>query len=229
MRTDTEGEAGIDSEAADAASGSSCVASRSLLVCFSGKIGSGKTEVSTALARALACQSTSFGGYLRAQIAERGGDPECRRSLQDLGQSRIEQDTDLFCRDVLAAGGFVPGHDFVLDGVRHVAVLPHLARVAAPSEVRLIFLEAGLELRSIRAGERSGSARQDFNRAARHVVEADMEAGLPSAADAIVDGSLPVAEAVSECMVRIRNWRLAGSREVSVAGLGCNVGGYERK
>lgn len=229
MRKGTEGEVVIGSEGADAAWGSSCIASRSLLVCLSGKIGSGKTAVSIALARALACQSTSFGGYLRAQIAERGGDPECRRSLQDLGQSRIEQDTELFCRDVLAAGGFVPGHDFVLDGVRHVAVLPHLARVAAPSEVRLIFLEAGPELRSNRAGERSESARQDFNRAAKHVVEADMEAGLPSAADVIVDGSLPVAEAVSQCMVYIRNWRSAGSHEVSVAGMGGNVGEYERK
>ena len=122
----------------------------SLLVCFSGKIGSGKTSISRAVARWLKCACTSFGGYLRHEVARRGGDPDCRESLQYLGQSRIEQDAESFCRDVLAAGGFVPGEDFVLDGIRHLGVLPHLVRIAAPSEVRLIFLQADAGLRSQR-------------------------------------------------------------------------------
>ena len=181
-----------------------------LLVCFSGKIGSGKTSISRVVAKALGCGWTSFGGYLREQIAACGGDPDSRKTLQDLGQRRIEGDAESFCRDVLACGGFVAGGDFVLDGIRHVEVLPHLTRVAAPSAVRLIFLEADAELRSARVGARSDVARSDFARASGHVVEADLEARLPWLADAGVDGSLALAEAVEECMVLIRGWRAAG-------------------
>ena len=80
---------------------------------------------------------------------------------------------------MLTAGGFVPGEDFVVDGIRHVEVLPHLVRIAAPSEVRMIFLKADAALRSIRVAERSAKVREDFDRAATHVVEADMEDELP--------------------------------------------------
>ena len=45
----------------------------SLLVCFSGKIGSGKTSISCAVARWLECGRTSFGDYLRDEVARRGG------------------------------------------------------------------------------------------------------------------------------------------------------------
>ena len=118
----------------------------------------------------------------------------------------------MFCRDVLAAGGFVPGDDFVLDGIRHVDVLPHLVRIAAPSELRLIFLKADEGDRSSRVARRSAGAREDFDRAARHVVEAEMEDKLPMAAHAIVDGSLPERDVVGECIGLIDGWRCAGSR-----------------
>ena len=183
---------------------------RSLLVCFSGKIGSGKTSISGAVAHRLGCGCSSFGSYLRDTIEQRGGDPDCRRSLQDLGKRRIERDPESFCRDVLAGGGFVPGEDYVLDGVRHVDVLPHLIGIAAPSAVRLIFLDADAGLRLNRVGERSAGAREDFDRAAGHAVEADMEDGVPSAADATVDGSAPEREVVEVCMALIEGWRRAG-------------------
>ena len=201
----------------------------SLLVCFSGKIGSGKTSISRGVASALGCRRTSFGGYLRGEVVRRGGDPDCRESLQDLGQSRIVQDAEAFCRDVLAAGGFGPGEDFVLDGVRHVDVLPHLVRIAAPSEVRLIFLEADAALRSGRVGERSDRAREDFYRADGHVVEADMADGLPEAADAIVDGSPCAQKVIGECMGLVDRWRWVGSRVASACRAPGAEGGTPRK
>ena len=88
-----------------------------LLLCFSGKIGSGKTSTSIAVAEALGCGYIGFSSHLRNAVAAVGGDPDCRESLQDLGQRRIEQDADMSCREVLADGGFVPGEDFVLDGI----------------------------------------------------------------------------------------------------------------
>ena len=196
--------------------GSAGMAPKSLLVCFSGKIGSGKTSTSRAVASALGCRRASFGGYLKDEVARRGGDPDCRESVQDFGQSRIEQDAELFCRDVLASGGFAPGEDLVLDGVRHVGVLSHLGRIAAPTEVRLIFLKVEAGVRSNRVGKRSAGTREDFDRAARHVVEADMEDKLPMAAHAIVDGSLPEQERIRECIGLIAGWRWAGSCIASV-------------
>ena len=210
-QSDAVGRASIGNEAIDVGTERNCTAERSLLVCFSGKIGSGKTSVSTAVASALGCRWTSFSDCLRAQIEDRGGDPECRQALQDLGQGRIEEDAESFCREVLAAAGFVAGEEFVLDGVRHVDLLPHLTRIAAPSEVRLIFLDADAEVRNVRVAERSDRARRDFDRASRHVVEADMEVDLPSSADAIVDGSLSEADAVARCIALIQSWQSAGS------------------
>ena len=215
MKVGTKVTAGRDARAGNRATGVDSelpgMAPRGLLMCFSGKIGSGKTSISCAVARWLECGRTSFGGYLRDAIARRGGDPDCRESLQDLGQSRIEQDTESFCRDVLAAGGFVPGEDFVLDAIRHVDVLPHLVRIAAPSEVRLIFVKADARLRLSRVGERSDRAREDFGRATGHFVEADMEYELPAVAHAVVDGSLAERDVIEVCIGLIDRWRWAGS------------------
>ena len=77
----------------------------SLLLCFSGQIGSGKSSVSTAVAEVLGWRRTGFGDYLRGEIARLGGDPDDRKALQDLGQQRVEDDSTAFCRDVLVAGG----------------------------------------------------------------------------------------------------------------------------
>ena len=188
----------------------------SLLVCFSGEIGSGKSSISRAVARRLGCGCASFGGYLREEVVRGGGDPARRESLQDLGQNQIKQDAELLCGRVLAAGGFVAGTDFVLDGVRHVEVLPHLVRIAAPSEVRLIFLKADVRLRLSRVGKRSDGAREDFDRAVGHIVEAELEHELPTVADAIVDGSPVEADVVEVCIGLITGWRNANSCVQSV-------------
>ena len=213
----------------DGVPGAERTADRRLLVCFSGKIGSGKTSVSRGVASALGCRQTSFSAYLKAQMAERGGNPECRRGLQDLGQSRVEDDMESFCRDVLVAGGFVVGEDFVLDGVRHVGAIPYLIRIATPSEVRLIFLEAGADVRSARVERRSDSAGRDFERATSHVVEADMEADLPAAADAVFDGSLPLEETVRQGLRVIEEWRAAGGYLATSAGDHAGLDGNETK
>lgn len=201
----------IGREVSGTDTGSASMTPRALLVCFSGKIGSGKTSISSAVAKVLGCGYTSFSDYLRDMVAKQGGDPDCRELLQDLGQSRIEQDAELFCRDVLAGAGFVPGENFVLDGVRHVQVLQHLREIAAPSEVRLIFLKAGAGLRSIRVGQRSAREGRDFKRAANHVVEADMDEKLPAAAHAFIDGSLSALVVLEQCIKLIDNWRWAGA------------------
>lgn len=185
----------------------------SLLMCFSGQIGSGKSSVSTAVAEALGWGRTGFGDYLRAAIARMGGDPTDRETLQNLGQRRVDEDPIAFCRDVLAAGGFHPGADFVIDGVRHVRVFESLADVSTPSEAKLLFLGAHDFTRRERVGARADA--RDFARASEHRVEAELRDALPDRADGIVDADQPLDRVVSDCLDLVRRWRLDQGRNTS--------------
>ena len=176
-----------------------------LLACFSGQIGSGKSSVSAAVAAALGWRRTGFGDYLRAEIARGGGDSHSREALQDLGQRLVGADPEAFCRSVLAAGGFAPGDDFVVDGVRHVEIFRILGRVAAPSTARLIFLSANEAHRLGRVADRLD--KDDFARAATHRVEAELRNDLPTVADIVVDATRPFDDVVAYCIARIRAWR----------------------
>lgn len=177
----------------------------SLLVCFAGQIGSGKSSVSSAVAQALGWRRTGFGDYLRAEIERMGGDPTSRLALQDLGQHRIESDPEEFCHAVLADGGFTPGDNFVIDGVRHIKIFGILARLAPPSTPLLLFLDAAEESRSARVESRDDTA--DLRRADTHQVEAELRGGLPKQADVMVDADKPYQEVVANCLAAIESWR----------------------
>ena len=177
----------------------------SLLLCFSGQIGSGKSSVSTAVAEALGWRRTGFGNFLRSEIVRLGGDPNDREALQDLGQRRVDEDPAAFCRDVLAAGGFHPGGDFIIDGVRHVRIFEVLADVGAPTQARLLFLGARDSTRLERVGARADA--QDFDRASEHRVEAELRDALPDRADGVVDANQPLDRVVSDCLDLVRGWR----------------------
>ena len=177
----------------------------SLLVCFSGQIGSGKSSVSIAVAQALGWKRTGFGNYLRVEIERAGGDPTSRQALQDLGQRCVASDPEGFCRAVLALGGFMPGDDFVIDGIRHIEIFRNLARLALPSTSRLLFLDAIEASRAARVGSRRDHA--DFQRAKAHDVEAELVKELPMHADAVVDANQPFQAVVSKCLAAIEAWR----------------------
>lgn len=185
----------------------------SLLLCFSGQLGSGKSSVSTAVAEALGWGRTGFGDYLRGEIARTGGDPNDREALQNLGQRRVDDDPVAFCRDVLAAGGFHPGDDFVIDGVRHVRIFEILADVSAPSEAKLLFLGAHDSTRLERVGARADAG--DFARASEHRVEAELRDALPDRADGIVDADQALDRVVSDCLDLVRCWRLEQGKDTS--------------
>jgi cytidylate kinase len=176
-----------------------------LLLCFSGQIGSGKSSVSTAVAAALGCRRTGFGDYLRNEIARLGGDPNDRKTLQDLGQKRVEDDPMAFCRDVLAAEGFQPGDDFVVDGIRHVSIFEILATLGKPSEARLLFLGANETTRTARVQSRADAP--DFVRASTHRVETELQDSLLQYADAVVDAAQPLDGVVTDCLELVRRWR----------------------
>ena len=175
------------------------------LVCFSGQIGSGKSSVSTAVAFALGWRRTGFGDYLRAEVERGGGDPTSREALQDLGQRLVEADAEAFCRSVLVAGGFTPGDDFLIDGVRHVEIFRILTRLAKPSIAHLLFLSADEAHRLERVRDRAD--KEDFARAATHRVEAELRDTLPALADVVINATQPFDDVVADCLAGIRIWQ----------------------
>jgi len=176
----------------------------SLLLCFAGQIGSGKSSVSIALAAALGWRRTGFGDYLRSEVIRGGGDPNDRKALQDLGQQRVDADAAAFCRDVLAAVGFVPGNDLVVDGIRHVEIFDILAEVGKPSDARLIYLGAPEITRKLRIQSRTDA--KDFSRASSHRVEFELQDALPFRADAVIDAEQPMEHVVAACLALVQDW-----------------------
>lgn len=169
-----------------------------VLLCFSGAIGSGKSSVSASIGEVLGWPRTSFGDYVRAEVARIGGDSTSRQILQDFGQARVEADAVAFCHDVLEYGGFKPGMNFIIDGVRHLNIYSILTRLAEPTKARLIFLAVDDVSRARRVEKRGDRA--DLVNAERHRVEAGLRESLPQAANAIVDASKSFATVVDECL-----------------------------
>ena len=170
-----------------------------LVVCFAGQIGSGKTSVSRRLEEALGWPRAAFGEYLRAEVSLRGGDPESREQLQNLGQMLVDEDPSQFCNSVMTSSGFEPGGYLLLDAIRHVAIQRIAAELARPSETRLIYLAASEDGRLERVASRADGAR-DFIRASAHRVETELQTSLPEIADIVIDSTAPLDEVVNECL-----------------------------
>jgi dephospho-CoA kinase len=173
-----------------------------LVACFAGKIGSGKTSVTNALAQCLGWSRVGFGDYVRAEVARRGGNPENRSELQDLGQRLADSDPELLCRVVLDAGGFRPGNNLLVDGIRHATVYHALVAMVKPSRARLFYLRATEEARGLRTTERGEAS--VTSAAETHRVEAELATTLPEMADAVIDAGGSLSETLLRCTNLLR-------------------------
>ena len=160
----------------------------SVVICLAGHIGSGKTSVASAIAAGLECPRASFGAYVRSQVASCGGSADDRLALQEYGLQRVSSDIRSFCQDVLQFGGYVKGQPLVVDGLRHPNVYQAIRDLAAPSEVKLIYLQASEEDRQRRSS--------DAGVADNHPVEAQIDE-LLQIADVVVDASLPLNDVIA--------------------------------
>lgn len=133
----------------------------------------GKTSIAVKLATDLKCPLVSFGDYVRAQARTLLGDinPN-RRFLQNLGQELVSRNPEGVCRDVLESIISNTERPVVIDGLRHLALLPYIATLLDDREVKLIFVEASPEARVKRWG--SEITRLDLGAIDRHPVEADL-------------------------------------------------------
>ena len=160
-----------------------------IVIC--GRIGSGKSTVSAMLASDLSIQVVSFGDYIR-QMAQRGGRPDTRSALQNLGDCLYEQ---------LGASGLLQGtlemasidsdETVIFDGVRHIDVLSEIRRRAGKTVA--IYLDASPEVRyeRRRSQEPIGLSWQEFETINSHIVEGEIGA-LVELCDFVIDASQPL-------------------------------------
>lgn len=167
-------------------------------ISFSGRIASGKTTITQILGEVLGWPRVGFSDYLRHLLEECGNTSPTRAQLQDLGQSLVSDNPDQFCRNVLAFGGFVPGTNILLDGVRHANIQRQIATLVKPSRSILVHLMADDELVARRIEQR-GASKQEFKRASSHSVEQGLQL-LPAIADFTVDASQVSSRVISDCL-----------------------------
>lgn len=169
---------------------------RSLILTFSGPIGSGKSTLSKSVAQSLGWQYSSFGDYVR-EFASQRGVGHSREALQRQGASLIEeQGWDNFCKSVLVRADWEAGQHLVLDGIRHVEALDSLKEITKPSQLFLVLIElSGSELEARRSG-RAGI--ENLRRIESHTTEEQVKNLLPKRADLVVDGRRRAEDVVNE-------------------------------
>lgn len=172
----------------------------SMAVCFSGRIGSGKTSVSRQVAKVIEGAWSGFGDFVRSQAVARSLDPGSREVLQDLGAELIRIHGSVWlCEQVIASAQWDGSKPLVIDGVRHVAVMDDITQLIAPHRAVLVHLALDDEL------ERSRDLDAHTRVAAeKHSTEQDVIHRLPQRADLVVSSNEPIEQVVNTIVSFIR-------------------------
>lgn len=167
-----------------------------LVVGFAGRIGSGKSTISSEVAKTLGWPRASFGDYIR-KIASNAGLEESREVLQEIGESLFERGVDDFCRAVLAQSGWNAGEPLIIDGIRHKEVVASLRKLVAPLEMRVVYLDVEDEKRLDNLKKREETMPEKLELVEAHATEAQVKNVLPELADLRLAGDRPIEELVT--------------------------------
>lgn len=176
-----------------------------LVVAISGKLRSGKTAVSKELSQQLGWPRVAFGDYVRAEVASAGGDPTCRRALQDYGMRRIEADPLDFCSCVLGQVEYDCHTNLIVDGVRHKVALESIRQLCMPMQTRLVYIKCADQIRYERATE----LRIDdhiFSQQNQHPVELESGDVLEKMASFVAECEDKPSKVVRSTIHHIRIW-----------------------
>lgn len=169
---------------------------KSATICFAGRIGSGKTTISGAVADSLNWPRVSFGDYVRMIAKNRGLDSDSRDTLRTVGEQLISTEGwDRFCKNVLDYGGWIPGSGVVVDGIRHAEALANIRRITDRVPTFLVFLDLGTSdvfTRARQAGKGIGGCGVPEH----HSTESQVIEVLPSLADIVLSSDDPIDDLV---------------------------------
>jgi cytidylate kinase len=178
------------------------------VIAFSGRIASGKTTLSKAVADRLAMPWVSFGDAVRAEAARRGLASD-RAALQGLGDELIRAGWDAFVETVVNQAQWDRTGSLVVDGVRHTEALVALQRRCPPHPVVVVFADADVDRRAERLASR-GVTYEDAIAADSHPNEADVPA-VRDRADILVDNDADLGEALTTTLAALSTLGLASS------------------
>ena len=171
------------------------------VIAFAGKIGSGKTTISTAISKVLGCKRASFGDYVR-QVASRRGLECTREILQYVGTEALETDKLEFCKNVLEYSGWSQGEPLVIDGLRHSETIPLLNQLVSPAQLRIVYMDIDEQSRFERLGIHGEVQMEVLTLADAHSSEQEAATILHNIADVIVDGRKPI----ENCVAAVLEW-----------------------
>lgn len=172
------------------------------VICFAGRIASGKSSVSTAFADRFGWRYASFGKYVREVAQSKGHDISDRSVLQTLGANLIDElGWETFCWNVLLSAGWKDGEPLVVDGVRHIEAYRAITTLVAPSLAVLAFLDVEDGLLDSRRQVRGLSP--DEGRLETHSTEIQVVRSLPDIAELRLNAGRPVEEIVADIAARI--------------------------
>lgn len=178
---------------------------KSLVLAFSGSIGSGKSTLSLSIAEALNWPYISFGNYVRTAALLRGLG-ESREALQEVGESLIQEGWEQFCKSVLAQATWEPGEPLVVDGIRHVEAVEMLRLLIAPSELHLIHITLNEPTRKARLYKRSPADYTQIQSIEDHSTEVQVKRQLPQMANLIVSGERSTDDIIRDILIWIQNY-----------------------
>lgn len=151
-------------------------------VAFAGKIGVGKSALSSLLAAELGWKRASFGGYIRSLASERGQEPG-REILQRIGEELEASDPVGLCRSVLSSVEWQSGEPIVIDGIRHLRILDLLRALVRPQPLCFIYLDVEEATRKARLADRQDGDLFSLSTIDAHSTEHDVRTCLRGVAD----------------------------------------------
>lgn len=158
-----------------------------MIIALAGLSKSGKSFLAEHLGHKLDWPVLSFGNYVRHLAASNNSQFDFN-SLQQLGQSLVDAGPENFVEAVLKHGNFNAKNNLVLDGVRHVEVLDALQAYVEPNPVKLVLIEASLEVLS----QRHHEAGQEIADMLAGPAEQQVQSILANRAILSLDGNKPV-------------------------------------
>ncbi len=156
------------------------------IICFSGRMRSGKSTISRAIASKLGWKRVSFGEFILQKARAGGCDFEDRSTLQQIGTKLIESGWPNFVSAVLESADWNRGDPLIIDGIRHLEAISSITKLAKPLPVILIYVEIDESIRQ----QRLTSTENYDPETEHHHVESESKLRLREAANFVVSGSI---------------------------------------
>lgn len=167
-----------------------------MVLCFSGKRGTGKTSIAKEIAERNGLSYASFGNFVRSIAVERSI-PLNTSDLQNLGEQLIsELGWDSFCTKVIQSSGWSEKLPLVVDGVRHLETFESLKKIPN-HQCFLIYISLEEKVRNERLEKRDGYTEEEIKKLDAHSTELQVSNILLNKSDLIVD-SIDSTKAINE-------------------------------